>query len=162
MLNHTGLSANAGRNCARIPFSPLPDMSSITSFTNPYQERQFYLSQIGFQSYAEYLNSALWKKIRWEVLCYFNFKCFCCEGRATQVHHQCYHKRDLLGKRRRFLKAICSTCHESLEFTWRSGRKNNLLNANAKLEKLVNDGSMKRARIIAESLDAEFDAIFQK
>mgnify|MGYP003349376232 len=125
-----------------------------------YKGRQKTLSELGFSSYAEYLASSMWRELRNKVLSHFRWKCFCCGGIATQVHHQRYHRNDLTGKRKKYLKAICGTCHEAIEFTWRSNEKNDLLKANAKMEYLRKSGSMKRAREIMEQLDAEFDAIF--
>ena len=120
-----------------------------------YKGRQKALAQLGFESYAQYLASSRWTELRSQVLVYFGWKCFCCGGRATQVHHQRYHKNDLTGKRRKYLKAICGTCHDAIEFSWIERKKGNLQQANSKLEHLIETGVMKRARITGEELDAE-------
>lgn len=93
----------------------------------PYSNRDFILRSIGFQSYQEYLLSEKWQKIRLRVLQLRNFTCELCAGRATQVHHNIYGKKELLGQSLRGMKALCGECHEKIEFS--HGRKVGLVEA---------------------------------
>lgn len=81
-----------------------------------YQTRAMALREIGFASYAEYLASDLWKSIRAKVYAIAGHDCCLCGKPATELHHNRYHRNDLLGKRLRFIKPICRSCHEGIEF----------------------------------------------
>ena len=47
--------------------------------------------------YRDYLDSALWKRIRRRILKAANHICACCPDKATQVHHRDYRPRVLNG-----------------------------------------------------------------
>lgn len=81
-----------------------------------YASRNRNLALLGFRSYADYLKSDLWRKIRAKVFLVKGRACWICGEYATQVHHNRYHRNDLLGKRLRFLNPICGKCHETIEF----------------------------------------------
>lgn len=126
-----------------------------------YRARSYWLKQMGFANYEEYLLSPLWAKVRRKVILRAKGKCVSCGGWATQVHHERYHRNDLLGKNLRFLKAVCGTCHQAIEFTWRNPKKLSVKDANARLRFICEDGMMKRAKDVQRALDAEFDSIFR-
>lgn len=89
----------------------------------------------------------------------------CCNRVATAIHHSRYHKNDLIGRTTKFLHPVCASCHRDFEFTWRSGKKRDLVNANGVMNymaaKSYDGKSMaENAAEIHETLDAEFDAIF--
>lgn len=81
-----------------------------------YEERNSTLYHLGFSSYAEYLESDLWKKIRDRVYKMKGRGCLLCERPATELHHNRYHKNDLLGKTLSFIHPICRDCHLSIEY----------------------------------------------
>lgn len=87
-----------------------------------YRARNAALRTLGFENYAEYLESKLWKSIRERVLERDKHRCRFCNLRATSVHHSSYAKEVLLGLELRWLAAICSSCHHRIEFTTK-GRK---------------------------------------
>ena len=99
-----------------------------------YEARDDALRVIGFASYAEYLESALWKGIRYSVL-RKRPHCRVCGERADQVHHQNYSQAVLLGRNRARLVSLCRAHHESIEFE--AGRKLSLKGANRKLRDLL-------------------------
>jgi hypothetical protein len=141
------------------PFNPEAEADT-------YKGRAFWLSQLGFASYAEYLASPLWQAVRAKVMRKSKGRCCCCRGWATQVHHSRYHKNDLTGKNTKFLHAVCDTCHHSAEFTWRSGKKTDVRQANSRLAFMAakrDDGMgiMEKAKSTHEQLNTEFDAIFR-
>lgn len=84
---------------------------------NTYAGRDVLLKRIGFNSYASYLASPLWKRIRAEVFKAKGRKCWLCDSAATQVHHRQYNKNTLNGKRIRHLFPLCDECHERVEFS---------------------------------------------
>lgn len=83
---------------------------------NAYQRREFEFRRAGFGSYREYLDSPLWRSIRYRVLKQFNWTCAFCGGRATEVHHESYKLATLKGGDLSKLWAVCHSCHEYGEF----------------------------------------------
>ena len=81
-----------------------------------YVSRGFWLSQMDFKTYREYLASDLWKDIRVRAFKTHGYRCFLCGERAFEVHHLRYHKNDLTGKRLKYLRPICRSCHQGIEF----------------------------------------------
>lgn len=77
--------------------------------------------------YKDYLDSALWKRIRRRVLKAANHVCACCPDKATQVHHRDYRPRVLNGDDDTMLVALCRTCHEAIHTGW-DGRSRNCWN----------------------------------
>lgn len=80
-----------------------------------YAKRARALKRIGFASYADYLASDLWKKVR-EIIFRLKGKICRCGRPATQLHHQHYAKCDLTGKRTKHIHPICGNCHTDIEF----------------------------------------------
>ena len=88
----------------------------VLSHGYSYVSRGFWLSQLGYKTYAKYLASEQWKDIRARALETHGYDCYLCGERATEVHHLRYHKNDLIGRRLKFLKPICRACHYEIEF----------------------------------------------
>ena len=86
-----------------------------------YANRNIVLRVLGFASYADYLQSDKWQKIRTRVLRRAGYRCEVCGGVATQVHHNLYGRKQLTGRSLKGLKAVCKSCHEKIEFE--QGRK---------------------------------------
>ena len=61
----------------------------------------------------DYLKSDAWKRKRYVVLKRDNWRCVYCGGRATQVHHTRYAKRNIGKEPIEWLVSICKTCHDS-------------------------------------------------
>lgn len=80
-----------------------------------YKERNEILRSLGFRSYPDYLESALWAKIRLGVLKAAGWSCQVCKGPGQTVHHSKYTKANLTGDSKRWLHAICHRCHEKVE-----------------------------------------------
>ena len=92
-----------------------------------YASRNLALKELGFDGYADYLASDLWKSIRVKVYAEFGRQCWACGAPATELHHLRYHRNDLLGKRLKYIKPTCRACHEGVEF--RDGKKTTVLQA---------------------------------
>lgn len=60
-----------------------------------------------------YLKSEAWKRKRYVVLKRDNWRCVYCGGKATQVHHTRYAKRNIGKEPIEWLVSICKTCHEA-------------------------------------------------
>lgn len=81
-----------------------------------YVSRGFWLSRLGFSTYQEYLKSDIWRDIRARAFKTHGYSCFLCGERAFEIHHLRYHKNDLTGKRLKYLRPICRSCHQGIEF----------------------------------------------
>jgi hypothetical protein len=99
-----------------------------------YEQRDAVLRAIGFGSYAEYLNSRLWARIRHRVL-KKRKTCVCCGEPANEVHHKDYSLETMKGERLSGLSPLCSTCHDIAEFD-ADGSKATLGSANQKIDML--------------------------
>lgn len=102
-----------------------------------YQLRKAALSEIGFESYEDYLKSEVWIKIRSLVFSYSK-ECSCCSSTPQCVHHSAYHKKVLLGELKSIKKdlhALCHRCHRFIEFE--GERKRSSGEANRVLKRLL-------------------------
>lgn len=83
-----------------------------------YAERDEILSSTGFESYAAYLASDLWRGISSQVLS-GKKRCWLCRrrGKASQCHHHRYTRGNLLGKTLQWIYPVCYFCHLAIEFT---------------------------------------------
>lgn len=100
-----------GGSCAKIRTFDLG-----WEITLGYAARDKVLLELGFESYAEYLKSDLWKRVRAKVFACRGNRCWLCDQKATQVHHKSYTRRILLGKKFKGLMPICGKCHLLIEF----------------------------------------------
>jgi len=80
-----------------------------------YQERNRLLADMGFATYAEYLQSDLWRAIRRRVFRRDRGRCRFCDQLASQVHHGTYDGPHLRGERITKLYSCCRPCHEAME-----------------------------------------------
>ena len=60
-----------------------------------------------------YLKSDAWKRKRFVVLRRDNWRCVYCGGRATQVHHKRYAKKNIGKEPIEWLVSICGQCHDA-------------------------------------------------
>ena len=60
-----------------------------------------------------YLKSDAWKRKRFVVLRRDNWRCKYCGGRATQVHHLRYAKRNIGKEPIEWLVSVCQSCHDA-------------------------------------------------
>ena len=67
------------------------------------QRRTFYRDS--------YLKSDDWKRKRWVVLNRDGHRCGYCGGRATQVHHKKYARRNIGREPIEWLVSTCDACH---------------------------------------------------
>ena len=59
-----------------------------------------------------YLNSDDWKRKRALVLRRDSYRCVHCGGRATQVHHKQYARRNIGKEPIEWLVSLCKSCHQ--------------------------------------------------
>lgn len=71
------------------------------------------LRRLGFSSYEEYRESALWKRLRRRVMEKYGWKCVDCGNKATQAHHERYTFENLRGERQDGIVALCRDCHKA-------------------------------------------------
>lgn len=104
------------------PAKPNLDATMRRDFSH-YLKRKRVLRKLGFGSYAAYLASDLWRRIKRLVFAAKGNQCWLCVFRsANQVHHCRYSRLDLLGKRLIGMFPLCDGCHVSIEFD-ENGRK---------------------------------------
>jgi hypothetical protein len=103
-----------------------------------YAQRNILLERLGFLSYADYLKSHQWSKIRRRVLKRAEWRCEVCgQQTATSVHHRSYRREVLLGHKEydNFLVATCVDCHRESEYS--GGVKTTLTTANARMRDIA-------------------------
>lgn len=93
-----------------------------------YAARDELLRTLGFGSYAEYLRSVTWKRIRMAVLRRGRFKCQLCGRKTWTVHHVRYTRAALLGETYDDMTPLCGKCHTGVEFD-RDGEKRTLVDS---------------------------------
>lgn len=97
-----------------------------------YRDRNAELKLYGWNTYAEYLASDEWEKIRGKKL-RRDPRCFVCwSSPATQVHHAAYDVEVLLGRVPELLVPICRSCHEHIELD-EEGNKVSIEDANRRM-----------------------------
>ncbi len=60
----------------------------------------------------DYLKSDAWQRKRYVVLRRDNWKCVYCGGRATQVHHKKYARKNIGKEPIEWLVSVCKPCHD--------------------------------------------------
>lgn len=123
---NTKLKKREKKKRAKLKALP-PPLSGTT-----YHERNLTLSELGFRSYKNYLQSALWNKIRRRVFATKGNRCFLCQEQANQLHHARYHRDDLTGTTIENIHPICEDCHRDVEYS--DGEKLDMESANKKLQ----------------------------
>ena len=101
----------------------------------PYRKRDEILLSIGFESYADYLTSPLWKLIR-DAKIAVDPTCELCGLPAQEVHHISYRKNVLIGKHQWSLLSVCCGCHKRIEFT-ESGKKRTFYEVHSTVKRLL-------------------------
>ena len=64
--------------------------------------------------YRQYLKTDAWKRKRYVVLKRDNWTCQYCGGKATEVHHKKYARRNIGKEPIKWLVSICRNCHQEL------------------------------------------------
>lgn len=101
-----------------------------------YRERNRLLRQMGFPTYADYLKSLLYQKIRQRALDLHGYHCEVCGALADELHHSDYSEETLKGANLSGLVPLCEADHKTVEMT-RSGKKRSLEEANRTLEAML-------------------------
>jgi hypothetical protein len=60
-----------------------------------------------------YLKSDAWMRKRFVVLRRDNWRCVYCGGRATQVHHKRYARKNIGKESIEWLVSVCRPCHDA-------------------------------------------------
>lgn len=119
------------------------DMQTLKSGFS-YRSRDYFLGQLGFLSYRDYLGSELWRSIRNRVFKIKGRICALCGQEAQAVHHNRYHRNDLTGENLAFVNPICNPCHKKIEF--KEGSKRDLCGAKSVFWKILKKRERNRAR----------------
>ena len=81
-----------------------------------YEQRNILLRELGYPTYALYLQSQLWSFIRHHAYRIHGSCCRLCPRRATTIHHLSYTRDVLLGNDLSLLAPLCHRCHNQVEF----------------------------------------------
>lgn len=103
-----------------------------------YRSRNLVLASMGFDTYAKYLASNLWREVREKVFAAKGRCCHLCSSPASELHHNRYSHADLTGKCIDFIDPICRACHDRIEFD-RKGRKMDLNAVRSRYHNLRNN-----------------------
>ena len=82
-----------------------------------FRKRDKWMKRLGFKTYSNYLKSDTWRRIRKEALEKRKYKCFFCDGFATEVHHLRYTRPVLMGLGKHYLGGLiiaCRDCHQMI------------------------------------------------
>jgi len=93
-----------------------------------YLARNIVLKELGYNSYAEYLESSLWATVRRKGWAQHGNDCKLCGEKANVLHHLSYSKAVLVGDKIGELVPLCDLCHTKVEFL-EDGKKRTLLEA---------------------------------
>jgi hypothetical protein len=89
-----------------------------------YQERNRLLREhLGFDTYAQYLGSPLWKEIKQRGFREHGRFCRVCSKYASVLHHLSYDLVKLKGTRLDRLVPVCDICHHAIEFDLLDGKR---------------------------------------
>ena len=102
------------------------------------------LKELGFDSYAEYLDSDLWRSIRERVFYEKGRRCTCCSKMASQVHHAEYTDENLAGDNLDELFPVCGECHRKTHFKRGKFRSQRASKQSLNRRKNSNRGKSKR------------------
>ena len=116
---------------------------------NRYKQRDDVLRSMGFASYAAYLASPLWKRIRARLFKVCD-KCVC-GAPATQFHHKTYKRKYMKGRGKihKYIVPLCRECHKAIEFD--GSQKKSLGWANNKLDMIRADAESRGIRMPAKA-----------
>lgn len=123
------------------------------------ESRSEILISLGFASYAEYLKSETWQRVRRVVFEMKGRRCCCCGKAANQIHHSSYTRRNLTGDSVNSIDLtmfpVCSECHYRIHFKGESFRKmkdarNSLNNRKRRRSKKSAKAGRKSGKILME------------
>lgn len=120
-----------------------------------YADRNRTLRSIGYNTYKDYLNSDLWKRIRERALREHGDKCRLCESPVQVFHHRGYGKAVLLGYEIKQLVPLCSKCHTKVEF-WPNKKKRTLQEAHSAFVRLWKHVKYRKKQQIKEEKRAAY------
>lgn len=100
-----------------------------------YLLRTRNLKRLGYNTYGDYLNSELWRRVRKEKLDKYP-TCYCCSERAKQVHHRNYKLATLKGEDQSGLVTVCQYHHEKAEFNERGNKTMSIKTVNRRLDSM--------------------------
>jgi hypothetical protein len=113
-----------------------------------YDDRSVVLASIGFASYADYLQSDLWRDIRECVFELFGNQCSFCGCQANQVHHANYTAETMRGDTYSGLYPVCQSCHTGGEFYSSSEKCTPKVATIRMREKACSNGYSKHVRLV--------------
>jgi 5-methylcytosine-specific restriction endonuclease McrA len=87
-----------------------------------YEQRNILLRELGYPTYAIYLQSQPWSIIRQQAYHIHGHTCRLCPRRATTIHHLSYTRTVLLGDDLSLLAPLCRHCHNQVEFSGKRKR----------------------------------------
>ncbi len=90
-----------------ITFAVVVYLLSNLRFEAQRKNRRDYYREV-------YLKSDAWKRKRYVVMKRDNWRCVYCGGRATQVHHKRYLKKNIGKEPIHWLVSICNPCHDTI------------------------------------------------
>lgn len=102
-----------------------------------YEQRNALLRELGYPNYATYLQSPLWRFIRYHAYRIHGRNCRLCPRRANTIHHLSYTKDILLGNDLSLLTPLCRRCHNQVEF------------ANGKVKRTIHSSQRQYAKLLA-------------
>ena len=111
--------ARHAMQCNKTRISQLRELEIATATFN-YRDRNSLVRRLGFPNYKAYLRSAMWQGISCEVLAKNN-RCYCCDRKATEVHHREYTIETLTTVCPQLIP-LCRRCHRKIEFKGDSKR----------------------------------------
>jgi 5-methylcytosine-specific restriction endonuclease McrA len=111
---------------------------------NTYYHRDELLKKLGYQSYAQYLTSELWKQIREKVLQEKGQTCTLCSSKATVIHHNSYCEKALTGEYLTQMFPLCFKCHHIIEHTSDGKKRTRFLDVKIQFNKKY--GQMKKRK----------------
>ena len=98
------------------------------AFLVPFSTEAF--PALGFRTYAEYLASPLWRRIKTQELRRAGGKCAACGNITRTIHHRDYRPRVLAGNDSAALVALCQPCHDHVHYapgkkerSWNEGER---------------------------------------
>lgn len=139
-------------------------MQSLTDSTaNKRKVLARRLEREGFNSiselpYEKYLRSALWQTIRDWVVDRDGGNCTICEGNATEVHHHDYEEPTMWGEQSDSLTALCSRCHQLIEFDAQNKKRNFL----SEKRQVYNDLKALYTQLKSENFQCSIKKTFHK
>lgn len=113
-----------------------------------YADRNRTIRMLGFATYADYLKSAMWRRIAAEAYSTHGRNCLLCRNASETLHHISYGMLVLMGLNLKPIVPLCNSCHYRVEF-FRNGKKRKLVQAQTAFNKLFKNTKQKEERRIS-------------